>query len=181
MRKGIEPKSQVSIVFTGTFQNDEMHRLTLRAMAEMLSGNLHRTLREELGSTGVSVEPRFTQRPTQACASISFACDPARTESLTRTAFEVIEAFRKDGPSDARVADAREALMREFETNSQQNRFLLSRLVSNYQYGGSVEDVFNIRPSVERLTASLIHEAARTYLDTRRYVEVTLLPEVRTP
>jgi hypothetical protein len=27
------------------------------------------------------------------------------------------------------------------------------------------------------LTAPLIHEAARTYLDTRRYVEVTLLPE----
>jgi hypothetical protein len=41
--------------------------------------------------------------------------------------------------------------------------------------------VFNIGPSVDRLTASLIQEAARTYLDTRRYVEVTLLPEVRTP
>ena len=183
VRKGIEPKSQVSIVFTGTFQNDEMNRMTLRAMAEMLSGNLHRTLREELGGTyGVSVVPRFTQRPTEAYRiAISFACDPARTESLTRTAFEVIDAFRRDGPSDAQVADAREALMREFETNSQQNRFLLSRLVYQYQYGGSVEEVFNIRPSVDRLTASLIHEAARTHLDTRRYVEVTLLPEVRTP
>ena len=71
--------------------------------------------------------------------------------------------------------------MRDFETNSQRNRYLLSRLVYSYQYGESVEEVFNIRPSVDRLTASLIHEAARTYLDTRRYVEVTLLPEVRTP
>jgi zinc protease len=183
VRKGIEPKSQVSIVFTGTFENDEMHRLVPRAMAEMLSGNLHRTLREELGGTyGVSVVPRFTQRPTQAYRiAISFACDPPRTESLTRTAFEVFDAFRNDGPSVEQVADARAALMREFETNSQQNRFLLSRLVYSYQYGGSVEDVFTIRPSVDRLTAALIHEAARTYLDTRRYVEVTLLPEVRTP
>ncbi len=183
VRKGIDPKSQVSIVFTGSFENDEMQRLTLRAMAEMLSGNLHRTLREELGGTyGVSVEPRFTQRPTEAYRiTISFACDPARTESLTRTAFEVIDAFRKDGPSDAQVADAREALMRDFETNSQQNRFLLSRLLYSYEHGENVEEVFNIRPSVDRLTASLIHGAARTYLDTRRYVEVTLLPEVRTP
>ena len=39
----------------------------------------------------------------------------------------------------------------------------------------------HIRPSVDRLTAALIHEAAQAYLDTRRYVEVTLLPEVRTP
>jgi zinc protease len=183
VRKGIEPKSQVSIVFSGSFQNDEMQRLTLRAMAEMLSGNLHRTLREELGGTyGVSVQPRFTQRPTEAYRiTISFACDPARTESLTRTAFEVIEAFKRDGPGDAQVADARAALMRDFETNSQQNRFLLSRLVYSYQYGENVEEVFNIRPSVDRLTASQIREAARTYLDTRRYVEVTLLPEVRTP
>ena len=170
-------------MFTGTFQNDEMHRLTLRAMAEMLSGNLHRTLREELGSTSASASSRA-----------SLSVPPRRTphHDLVRLRSRAHRephqdglrgdrAFRKDGPSDARVADAREALMREFETNSQQNRFLLSRLVCNYQYGGSVEDVFNIRPSVERLTASLIHEAARTYLDTRRYVEVTLLPEVRTP
>src|SRR5688572_29937707 len=179
VRKGIEPKSQVSIVFSGTFQNDEIQRLTLRAMAEMLSGNLHRTLREELGGTyGVSVEPRFTQRPTEAYRiTISFACDPARTESLTRTAFEVIDRFKSEGPSEEQVADAREALMRDFETNSQQNRYLLSRLVYNYQYGEAVEAVFNIRPSVDRLNASLIREAARTYLDTRRYVEVTLLPE----
>ena len=179
VRKGIDPKSQVSIVFTGTFQNNEMNRLALRAMAEMLSGNLHRTLREELGGTyGVSVVPRFTQNPIQSYrVTISFACDPARTDSLTKTAFEVIEAFRRDGPSDAHVADSRQALMREFETNSQQNRFLLSRLVYSYQHGESVDAAFNIRPAVERLTASVIRDAARTYLDMRRYVEVTLLPD----
>jgi zinc protease len=179
VRKGIEPKSQVSIVFTGSFQNTEMNRMTLRAMAEMLSGSLHRTLREELGGTyGVSVEPRFTERPTESYRiTISFACDPARTESLTKTAFEVIDAFKKEGPSEGQVADARQALMRDFETNSQGNRYLLSRLVYSYQYGESIDAVFNIRPSVDRLSASLIQEAAQTYLDTRRYVEVTLLPE----
>jgi zinc protease len=179
VRKGIEPKSQVSIVFTGSFQNTEMNRLTLRAMAEMLSGSLHRTLREELGGTyGVSVEPRFTERPTESYRiTISFACDPARTESLTNTAFEVIDAFKKEGPSEGQVADARQALMRDFETNSQGNRYLLSRLVYSYQYGESIDAVFNIRPSIDRLSASLIQEAAQTYLDTRRYVEVTLLPE----
>ena len=66
VRKGIEPKSQVSIAFTRTFSERRDHRLTLRAMTEMLSGNLQKTLREELGGTyGVSVEPRFTQRPTE--------------------------------------------------------------------------------------------------------------------
>src|SRR5688572_7650200 len=183
VRKGIEPKSQVSIVFTGSFQNNEMNRMTLRAMAEMLSGSLHRTLREELGGTyGVSVEPRFIQRPNESYRiTISFACDPARTESLTKAAFEVIEAFKNEGPSEGQVADARQALMRDFETNSQGNRYLLNRLVYSYQHDEPIDAVFDIRPAVNQLTASSIHQAARTYLDTRRYVEVTLLPEVRKP
>ena len=64
-----------------------MHRVVLRAMAETLSGNLQRTLREDLGGTyGVSVEPSFTKRPTEEYRlAISFACDPARTESLVKT------------------------------------------------------------------------------------------------
>lgn len=181
VRKGIEPKSQVSIVFTGPFQNDEMHRLTLRAMGEMLSGNLQKTLREDLGGTyGVSVEPRFTKRPSEEYRiTISFACDPARTASLVKTTFELIDEFRASGPSEGQVADAREALMRDFETNSQRNGYLLSRILYKYEYGENVADVFNVRPLVDRLTAPLIRDAARTYLDTRRYVEVTLLPEAR--
>ncbi len=181
VRKGIEPRSQVSIVFTGSFENDEIQRLTLRAMAEMLSGNLHRTLREDLGGTyGVSVEPRFTKRPREEYRiSISFACDPARAESLIKSAFDVIAEFKMSGPSEGQVADTRQALMRDFETNSQRNGYLLSRLVSKYDYGENVEEVFDIRASVNRLTAELIRDAARTYLDTRRYVKVTLLPEAR--
>ncbi|MCM3880301.1 MAG: insulinase family protein [Vicinamibacterales bacterium] len=183
VRKGIEPKSQVSIVFTGPFQNDEMHRLTLRAMGEMLSGNLQRTLREDLGGTyGVSVEPRFTKRPNEEYRlTISFACDPARTESLVKTTFALIDEFKSSGPSEGQVADGREALMRDFETNSQRNGYLLGRLAYKYEYGEDVDEVFNIRPTVDRLTPALILDAARTYLDVRRYVEVTLLPEVRTP
>ena len=78
------------------------------------------------------------------------------------------------------MADARQALLRDFETNSQRNGYLLSRLLFKYEYGENVEDVFNLRPFIDRLSAPLLRDAARTYLDTRRYVEVTLLPETRT-
>jgi len=171
----------VSIVFSGTFQNNEMNRLVIRAMAETLSGNLQTTLREDLGGTyGVSVQPRFTKRPTEEYRiAINFGCDPARTESLVKTTFELIDQFKMAGPSDGQVADARQALLRDFETNSQRNEYLLSRLLFKYEYGESVEDVFNMRPFFDRLTGAVLRDAARTYLDTRRYVEVTLLPETR--
>ena len=75
-----------------------------RAMAETLRGNLQRTLREDLGGTyGVSVVPSFTKRPTaEYRLTINFACDPARTESLVRTAFQVIDAFKRTARATGR-------------------------------------------------------------------------------
>src|SRR4029450_5409206 len=83
-KSGIAPRSQVSIVFTGPFQNDEQHRVIASAMADTLAGNLQRTLREDLGGTyGVSVVPRYGKRPTSEYRmTITFACDPALRESV---------------------------------------------------------------------------------------------------
>jgi zinc protease len=179
VRKGIEPKSQVSIVFTGAFQNDEMHRLVISTMAETLSGDLFRTLRQELGGTyGVTVEPQFTQRPSQEFRiTVNFTCDPARTDSLVKTAFDLIERFKTRGPADGQVADAQTALARDFETNSQRNEYLLNRLLYKYEYGEDAREVFDMRPLYRQLSAPLLREAARVYLDTNRYVQVTLRPE----
>jgi zinc protease len=181
VRKGIEPKSQVGIVFTGPFQNDEMHRVAIRAMAETLSGDLHRTLREDLGGTyGVSVEPRFTKRPDEEYSiAINFGCDPARVESLVKTAFQVIERYKDRGPGEAQVADTRSALLRDFQTNSQRNDYLLNRILFKYDYGEDVTDVFNMRKYYDQLTPEILRDAARAYLNTNRYVEVTLLPEAK--
>jgi zinc protease len=181
VRSGIEPVSQVSIVFSGAFENDEMHRIVARTMAEGLAGNLQRTLREDLGGTyGVSVVPSFTKRPTEEYRlTINFACDPTRTENLTRAAFQVIDQFKRNGPSAGQVADARVALMRDFETNSQQNVYLLNQLLYKYEYGEDITDIVNMGPFYDRLTASMLRDAAREYLNTDRYVQVTLLPEIR--
>jgi zinc protease len=179
VRSGIEPKSQVSIVFSGAFQDDEMHRVMVRAMADTLAGNLQRTLREDLGGTyGVSVTPNFTKRPTEEYRlTINFGCDPARTESLVKAAFQVIDEYKSIGPGVGQVIDTRAALMRDFETNSERNDYLLNRMIFKYENGEDVAEVFNLRPFYDQLTVPVLRDAARAYLDTSRYVEVTLLPE----
>jgi zinc protease len=181
VRRGLEPKSQVSIVFTGPFDNDERHRVMLRAMAATLGGNLHTRLREELGGTyDVNVEPRFTKLPVDEYrVAISFGCDPSRVESLIRTTFEVIDAFTRIGPADDQVAGERAALARDFETNSQRNDYVLDRLSFKYEYGESIKEVFDMQPLFDQLTVPLLRDAARTYLNRNRYVQVTLLPEAR--
>jgi zinc protease len=179
--KGVEPKSEVSVVFSGPFQNDQMHRVVMRAMAETLEGNLQRTLREDLGGTyGVSVNADFDKLPEgQYRLTITFGCDPARMESLVDTLFQMIEQFKMTGPTNGQVGDVRAALVRDLETNSRDNRYLLNQLTFKYEYNEDVRDVLNMREFYDRLSASAIQDAARTYLNTNRYVKVTLLPQTR--
>jgi zinc protease len=181
VRSGIAPRSQVSIVFTGPFQNDERHRVIASAMADTLGGNLQRTLREDLGGTyGVSVVPRFTKRPAgEYRLTITFACDPARTESLVKTAFQVIDAYKRNGPGQGQVADTRAALTRDLEANAGSNSYLLSRLLFKYEYGEDPREVFDMRPFYDQVTVPALRDAAVEYLNTNRYVEVTLVPENR--
>jgi zinc protease len=179
VKSGIAPRSQVSIVFSGPFQNDEQHRVIAQAMADTLAGNLQRTLREDLGGTyGVSMVPRFSKRPTgEYRFAITFACDPARTDSLVKTAFQVIDEYKRNGPGQGQVADTRATLTRDLETNSASNMFLLNRILYKYEYGEDVKDVFNMRPYYDQVTVAALQNAAREYLNTDRYVAVTLVPE----
>ena len=179
VKSGIAPRSQVSIVFSGPFQNDEQHRVIAQAMADTLAGNLQRTLREDLGGTyGVSMVPRFSMRPVgEYRFTITFACDPARTDSLMKTAFQVINDYKQNGPGQGQVADTRATLTRDLETNSASNLYLLNRILFKYEYNEDVKDVFNMRPYYDQVTVAALRDAAREYLNSDRYVSVTLVPE----
>ena len=179
--KGLDPRSRVAVVFTGPFQDDPLHRIVARAMAEMLEGELQQTLREELGGTyGVSVRPEFDKGPPESYrVTIDFSCDPARTDDLAQAMFRTVERFRRVGPGAGQIAAARLALVRDDEVNSRDNRYLLGQIAFSYQYGEDVADVFNGRRFYDQVTAPAVLEAARTYLDPSRYVKVILRPEAQ--
>jgi len=179
--KGTTPKSEVGVIFSGPFQNNLKNRIVFRAMANTLAGNLQRVLREDLGGTyGVSVEPELTKRPTEEYrVNITFACDPARTQDLVKALFDVVDDFKKNGPSAGQAADAQAALRRDLETDSRQNGYVLSQLAFAYQYDEPIPDPTSLRQIYDQLSAPLLREAARQYLDTNRYVKVVLLPETK--
>jgi zinc protease len=180
IKKGAEPRSQVGIVFNGPFENTPRQRLTVRALSDTLAGNLQRVLREDLGGTyGVSVQPDFTKRPTQEYRiTISFACDPERTQDLIKALFDVVNQFKTTGPSAGQVADAQAALVRDLETDSHSNGYWLNQLAYAYQFGEDVPDPTKLRALYnELITVPLLRDAAQKYLDTNRYVKVVLFPE----
>jgi zinc protease len=179
VQKGVEPKSQAAIVFTGPFQYDPANRVVLRAMTMVLESRLLEILREDLGGTySVSVTPTYTKLPVQQFSvSIEFGCSPARTDELIKRVFSDIEAL-KTGPLTPRdISDTQRALQREFETNSKQNGYWLNQIALRYEYGEDPGTVLLLPSFYIGLTPQAIQEAARTYLNTSGYVQVTLFPE----
>ncbi len=179
VEKGLEPQSRVRIVFSGPFRWDPAQRVLLRVLGLVLEGQLGAVLREDQSGTyGVKVTTASDRIPKPAYAvSIDFSCAPERTEDLVKRLFTEISRMRMDELSESYIRGVREALVREFETDSKENRWAVGRITDVYENGDDVRAALS-EPGVNRtLSAAMIQEAARLYLDTRNYVRVTLVPE----
>ena len=177
--KGVEPKSQTRVAFSGPFLYNQEQRVAIRAMADILQTRLRETLREELGGTySVSAGASYQNRPRDEYqVVISFGSDPSRADALAARVFEEIEAFKAEGPSAKQVNDVKAGLLRDFESNVKLNSYVLSQIALKYQYGEAPETLLEVPSYYEKITAATIQAAAKLYLNTARYVKVVLKPE----
>jgi zinc protease len=179
VRKGIEPKSQAAVVFTGAFPFDSPHEVALDALSLVLEGRLRQSLREALrGTYGVDVQAHASKIPApRYSVTIAFGCDPERTEELVARLFREVERLKAQGPTEAEVVDAREALMVNHQTDLAENGRLAAKIMDRYEVSQDVMEFFDLPAEYQKLDAQTIQEAARRYLDTANYVKVTLFPE----
>jgi zinc protease len=179
VKKGIEPKSQTALVFTGPVNPTREERFALDAVGEILEIRLREELREELGGTySVSVSASATRIPRpEYTAFINFGSAPERADTLVQAIFAQIDTLQLSGPRPADLAKYKEAALRSRETDLRQNGWWLSLLTSARREGEDPATRFALEPELARLTPEVIRAAARTYLNKSRYVRVTLLPE----
>ncbi|MEI6667290.1 MAG: insulinase family protein [Acidobacteriota bacterium] len=179
VRKGIEPKSQAAIVFTGPFTFDAPHQVALDALAVVLDTRLRERLREALrGTYGVQVEAGAVKIPEAGYRiTIEFGCDPERTEELVKMLFREIDTLKASGPTQKEVRDTREALARRHDSDLALNNRLVGELSQRYENGVDIAEFFELPSEMDHVSAGAIQDAARRYLDTANYVRVTLYPE----
>jgi zinc protease len=183
VEKGIAPKSQVAIVFSGPFDYDPMHIMALRTMTMLLQSRLFDTIRQELGGTySITAEPDADRYPRpQYTVRIEWTCDPAQTTTLVQRVFQEIDFLKRQRFDARQMGAVREPLMREFEQNSQDNRYFLQLIARAYEdgEGSDVAEVLDVPSQIRGLTSDMLQDAANRYLDTSRYVKVVLMPEKR--
>jgi zinc protease len=181
VEKGIEPKSQTAILFTGPFEYTQDQRVAIRAMTEILQTRLLETIREDLGGTySISANASAARIPIPTYTiSIGFGSDPKRLDDLVARVYQEIEKFKTEGPTEKQVTDEREALLRDFETGSKQNGFFLNQLTTRYQNNEDPAGILAIPEQYKKIDAAMIQKAAKAYLAGANRVQVTLVPEVK--
>jgi zinc protease len=183
VRKGIEPRAQTEIVFTGPFEYAPAELHALRSLADLLEIRLREVLREDLAGTyDVSVVASAARLPEPRYSfHIGFGSAPERVTELTDVVLSVIDSLKTAGPPESDVQKVREIQRRERETNLRQNGYWLEALVARYREGRDPRDILEGGRLIDALDAAVIQQAARRYLRTDNYVQVTLVPEQTTP
>jgi len=184
VRRGLEPRGQTTIYFHGPMEWSRGERFALDATEEVLTFRLRDALREALGATyGVSVSASTQRLPrAEYGMTIQFTADPARIDSMVGVIFAEVARLKADGATADEVGRITETRLREREVALRENGFWLSLIESTAREGETLGTALAEQEGLIRaLTPEVVRQAARRYLDTGRYVRVTLYPESRTP
>jgi zinc protease len=179
VKRGLEPKSRVSLIFTGPFEWNRQNRFDLNAMASVLQIKLREVLREDMGGTyGVGVWPSSSKYPdAEYSINISFGCAPERVTELTQTVFQQIDSLSAFGTTDKYLTKVKESQRRKRETDLKENSFWLNSLRSYYQHGEDPRELMNFDTMIENLSLETIRLATARYLNKGNIVKVIMLPE----
>ena len=180
VKKGVENKATTVIVFTGPCVFSPETRFAFRALADELQIRLIESLREKLGGTySPNVSGGCSPKPKEEYGiRVSYGSSPENVETLTKSAFALIDSLQTQGPTAADLEKVREQIIREHELELKQNQYWLSAIQTRDQAGEDIGGVVGpYDEMVRKLTAAQIQEAARKYLNVANYARFVLLPE----
>jgi zinc protease len=184
VHKGVEPKANTIIDFTGACRNAPDTRFAIRALVELFQIKLTETLREQLGGTySPSVGGGCSRVPRQEYSiQVQFNSSPDNVEKLTKSTFALIDSLKTQPPTQADVDKVKEEFLRAQEVNLKQNAYWLGNIIGREQAGEDVGGLVGpYEDMIKKLTPAQIQEAAKTYFNVANYARFVLLPETPKP
>jgi len=177
--KGIEPKSQVTIIFNNPFNWNPQNNWELASLSAMLNIKLFEAIRKDKSGTyGVSIRPGIEHYPKERYTmNISFGCDPARVEELTKAVFEQLDSLKNFGPKDIYITKVKETQIRTDEVNLKENRYWLNAIFSSYFDNTDLSLILQNKKMAETLVPSIIQNKAQEVFSNKNYLKVVLYPE----
>ena len=179
VKAGNEPKSVVSLTFTGPATWSPTETLRMAALTEVMNLRVFDVLREKLGLIyGGHVSGAVQHIPYQYYSiSASLPTGPENVDKLVAAMFAEIDRMKADGPTEAELAKVKANWHEGYLRSLQENGYWLGHLQSAITDGTDPHRILNIDAEAQKLTTADIQRAAQRYFDKDNYVEVVLNPE----
>jgi zinc protease len=178
VKKGSDPKSNVTIMFYGDTKYDEKEALAMQALGEVLTIKLIEELREnESGVYGASARGSIGKVPNGSYSfMISFPCGPENAENLTASALRELQKIIDNGPEEKDLAKFKEGELLDYKEDIKSNRFWLNSLQRAYVQGGNPENILTFEDRIKAVTTKDIQEVAKKYTSKDKVIGI-LMPE----
>jgi len=179
LRAGSEPKSQVSLHFTGPASWSPDEQLRMDALMEIMNLRITAILREKLGLIyGGSMSGEIDVVPYQHYwIAAHLPTGPEKVEAMTAALFAEIERMKKDGPDPADLAKVKRHWREDWPDKLRSNGYWLDVLNGATLFGVDAQGLLVRQARADAVTAEEIRQAARRYFNTENYVQMVLNPE----
>ncbi|MES2900603.1 MAG: insulinase family protein [Pseudomonadota bacterium] len=179
VRSGTEPKSVVSITFSGPAQYSEEEQLRLQGVIAVMNLRINEVLREKLaliysGSMGGGLG----REPNQSfIAGIGLPTGPENVDKLLKATYAEITRLQTDGPTEAELSKVKQAWLQQHQKSMRENGYWMSRLQTSVLYDMDPATILTYEKRVNDMTAKDLRDAASRYLNLKNYVQMVLYPE----
>jgi zinc protease len=176
---GFEPKSRVTMVYSGEFEYKPENNVQIEALQEVLQIKLIEALREEeSGVYGVSVSESTDKVPIgRYRLQIAFGCGPENVDRLVKRTQQEIAKVKASGADPKDIEKFTAETRRKTEVDLKTNEFWLNYIDTSLFMGESLEEVFREAELLRQVTPASTKAAAQKYLNDANYIQVVLMPE----
>jgi zinc protease len=180
VNKGMADKATVQLVFSGTYDFNDVNNIQIDALEEILNIKLTERLREqESGSYAPGVRASYVKIPnSRYTITIYFSCAEANVDKLIVATLEEITKLKQNGalPADIEKFVAEEA--RSTQSQLKENVFWAGYLAGTAQNGQNPDDILSHVKNLEQITVQSTKDAANKYLNSNsNFIKLILLPE----
>jgi len=178
VRKGLEPKSRVQILFHGPFSWSLENRLRFDALGQVLDIELREAVREDAGgSYDVGAGAQVDRYPVaQFVLFAGFGCAPGEVERLSGIVLDKVRLLQSRGPREEEVVKVREGFRRRYQTDLKTNEYWLDTLRFLSMNGAPARAALDYERWVDGLSVESLRALARS-ISLEEYLRVVLLPE----
>lgn len=175
---GVVERARTAIGFSAPVDLSNENAVALNTVRDLISRAMNERLREEMGGTyGVDVSySADVAPPSRYTITIEFESAPARIEALAAAATEELARLHRTGPTAAEFAATREARVRDFDGEMDDNDFWVDELVSHARYGWPFAGIVAHPHDAEATTIEDVRGACARFIPLGGYVRVTMRP-----